>query len=147
MATFAALKHDRVLHLLEDVPVERIFAITPIREVDDNRGEVTRYLAESFVQRYGGETFDCHVLDHDSTFRLLERLHRRYALADGCNFEIALTGTKLQTVGAAMLGAVAAPAAVHYCVPGRFAPDEFGHGGGATRVVQLRRIEGKETAP
>lgn len=144
MATFIALKHDRVGHLLEDTPVERIAAIEPTRPdgAGSNRAIVHRYLARYFVQRYGGETYACGSLDHHQAYQLLSDLHRDYALVQGFNFELGLTGTKLQTVGAAMLASTVTPAAVHYSSPRQFDSEQFTGGAGATRAIRLRRREG-----
>lgn len=143
MATFVALKHDRVSSLLDDTPVEAIAAIAPGKANgdDSNRKEVKRYLARNLVQRYTGEVLACGAHDHVGTFELLRELHRRYALGDGYNFEIALTGTKMQTVGAAMLGATAAPTAVHYSSPTTFVSSQFTTGGGRTVMFELLRDE------
>lgn len=143
MATFIALKFNRVGHLLEDLPVEQVFAIAPTSSQgeDSPRSAVARYLARYFVQRYGGAAYEVGSLDHHNAYLRLRQLHRDYALGGGHNFEIALTGSKMHTVAAAMLGATARLAGVHYSKPERFKADSYTNGSGPTRVLHLRRVE------
>ena len=144
MAAFVALKFNRVQHLLDDLPVEQVFAIAPVSSSgpDSPRTIVARYLAQYFVQRYGGEAFEIGSLDHDGAYQRLRALHQDYALQAGHNFEVALTGSKMHTVAAAMLAATVRPAGVHYSRPREFKPDRYTVGTGDTIAVHLRRFEG-----
>lgn len=143
MAAFVALKFNRVQHVLDDLPVEQVFAIAPVssRGPESPRTVVARYLAHYFVQRYGGETFEIGSLDHEGAYRRLRELHEDYALQAGHNFEVALTGSKMHTVAAAMLAATVRPAGVHYSRPQEFKADRYTVGTGKTVALHLRRFE------
>lgn len=143
MAAFVALKFNRVQHVLDDLPVEQVFAIAPVssRGPDSPRTVVARYLAQYFVQRYGGEAFEIGSLDHEGAYRQLRELHQDYALQAGHNFEVALTGSKMHTVAAAMLAATVRPAGVHYSRPKEFKADRYTVGTGDTIAIHLRRFE------
>jgi serine/threonine protein kinase len=143
MAAFVALKFNRVQHVLDDLPVEQVFAIAPVssRGPDSPRTVVARYLAQYFVQRYGGEVFEIGSQDHDGAYRRLRSLHQDYALQAGHNFELALTGSKMHTVAAGMLAATVRPAGVHYSRPQRFKADRYTIGTGDTVALRLRRFE------
>jgi len=143
MAAFVALKFNRVQHVLDDLPVEQVFAIAPVssRGADSPRTVVARYLAQYFVQRYGGEAFEIGSLDHEGAYRRLRELHQDYALQAGHNFEVALTGSKMHTVAAAMLAATVRPAGVHYSRPKEFKADRYTVGTGDTIALHLRRFE------
>jgi len=143
MAAFVALKFDRVQHVLDDLPVEQVFAIAPVssRGSESPRTVVARYLAQYFVQRYGGEAFEIGSLDHDGAYQRLRELHRDYALQAGHNFEVALTGSKMHTVAAGMLAATVRPAGVHYSRPQEFKADRYTVGTGETIALHLRRFE------
>ncbi len=137
MAAFVSLKHDRVVKLLDEAPVEMVAAISPVHSAgrDTSRSVAARYLAEYLIQRYGGIVHEVGSLDHEGAYRVLIDLHRRYSLDGGYNFELTLTGTKMHVVGAAMLASTAAPASAYYSAPDRFDPERFTRGTGITRVV------------
>ncbi len=143
MAAFVSLKHDRVVRLLEEAPVEVVAAISPVHSAgpDTNRSKAARYMAEYLVQRYTGEVYGVPSLAHDEAYELLVKLHRQYCLSDGYNFEIALTGTKMHTVAAGMFASIATPSSVYYSKPTRFDPERFTKGTGVTRLLHLKRIE------
>lgn len=143
MAAFVALKFNRVQHILDDLPVEQVFAVAPIssRGIDSPRTVVARYLAQYFVQRYGGEAFEIGSLDHEAAYQRLRRLHQDYALQAGHNFEVALTGSKMHTVAAAMLAATVRLAGVHYSQPRDFKSDQYTAGTGGTVALHMRRYE------
>lgn len=139
LATFVPLKHARVAQLLDDVPVEKVAAIVPLHSDgrDSPRTVAAEYLADHYVQQYGGEKVLVGSLDHDGAYRELAELHSRYALDLGYNFEVALSGTKMHAVGVGMLAATTPVSAVYYSRPHHFEPHKFTHGTGAVRTVHL----------
>jgi hypothetical protein len=143
MAAFVSLKHDRVVKLLEQAPVEMIAAISPVHSAgpDTNRSKAARYMAEYLVQRYTGEVHTIPSLSHEKAYDVLVELHRRYSVDGGYNFEIALTGTKMHAVGAGMFASIASPSSVYYSKPTRFDPEKFTKGTGVTRLLHLKRSE------
>ena len=148
MVAFVALKHNRVERLLETTPVERLAAIAPLHTAGAAaaRSRVGKIIADYLAERHGGEVCEVGSLDHDQAYRLLIDLHRRFALEEGYNFEVALSGTKLQTVGVAMFASTTTPAAVYYSSPTRFDPAKFTRGTGETRVIHLERLEAGASA-
>jgi len=143
LVAFVPLKFKRLERLLEDVPVERVAAIAPVSPSgpESSRTVLGEYIARYCVQRYGGEFYRLQTLDHQEGYDLLSDLHARFSLDGIFNFEIALTGSKMQTVSAAMLGAVARPAGVYYSKPRAFDSKSYTTGSGQTRAVHLRRRE------
>lgn len=143
MVAFVALKHNRVERLLETAPVEKLAAIAPLHSAgpDAPRSKLGMIMAKYLAERYGGEVYKAGSLDHDDTYHLLLDLHRRFSLGGGHNFEISLSGTKLQMVGAAMFASVATPAAVYYSSPAAFDPTKFTKGTAETRIIHLKRVE------
>lgn len=142
LVAFVPLKYDRLAKLLDQVPVESITAVAPFHSSGEPRSrcKTAEYLAHYFVQRYGGAVEKLSSLDSQGTFELLSSVHRRYALEAGLNFEIALTGAKMQCVGAAMFASTAAPGAVYYSAPTGFDPEKFTKGTGPTRVAHIRVV-------
>lgn len=143
VVTLVALKHNRVNTILESTPVDQIAAIYPVHTVGDDspRSKISRIVAEYLAGRYGGDTYPTGSLDHADTYLKLLDLHRQYALEGGHNFQIALSGTKLQVVGSAMLASIAAPAAVYYSTPSAFDPGKFTSGTAETRLIHLQRAK------
>jgi hypothetical protein len=148
MAAFVSLKHDRVVKLLEQAPVEVVAAISPVHSAgpDTNRSKAAHYMAEYLVQRYTGKVYGIPSLSHDKAYELLLELYKRYLLDGGYNFQIALTGTKMHAVGAGMFASVASPSSVYYSKPARFDPERFTKGTGVTRLLHLKRTEMGDSA-
>ena len=149
LAAFVPLKFKRLEQLLEDVPVEQVAAIAPISPSgpESSRTIVGEYIARYCAERYNGEFHALPTLDHQEAYQLLTALHQRFSLDGMFNFEIALTGSKMQTVSAAMLGAVAQPAGVYYSEPAGFVSGSYTSGSGQTRAVHLRRQEREQAPP
>jgi serine/threonine protein kinase len=143
LAAFVPLKFKRLERLLEDVPVERVAAIAPVSPSGprSSRTILGEYIARYCAQRYGGEFFRLATLDHQAGYELLSDLHAQFSLDGVYNFELALTGSKMQSVSAAMLGSVARPAGVYYSRPAAFIAKSYTSGSGQTRAVHLRRQE------
>ena len=148
LAAFVPLKFKRLERLLEDVPVEQVAAIAPLSPSgpESSRTIVGEYIARYCAERYGGESHVLPTIDHQEAYELLTELHGRFSLDGMFNFEIALTGSKMQTVSAAMLGAVAQPAGVYYSQPAGFESETYTSGSGQTRAVHLRRRERDQSA-
>jgi serine/threonine protein kinase len=141
LAAFVPLKHARIAEVLRNVAIDSIAAIVSVHSngESDPRTKAGQYLADHLVQQYGGSKLLVRALDHQGTYETLRDLHRKHSLGLGYNFEVALTGGKMQAVGAGMLGATTTPAAVYYSAPSRFVKNRFTEGTGATRIVCLRR--------
>ncbi len=97
-----------------------------------------RHVAQYLAAGQGGEDpAFVGTLDAQATYELLARLHARHTLDDAYNFEVALTGTKMQAVGVAMLAATATPAAVYYSRPDHHDSSAFTHGTGAAGLYRV----------
>lgn len=140
LAAFMPLKYDRLASLLDNVPAESITAIAPFHSTGQRsaRCATADYLAQYFVQRFGGSVERLSSLDFEGAYELLTNLHRHFALDLGFNFEVTLTGAKMHAVGAAMFAWTAMPAAVYYSAPTNFDAERFTKGTGVTRFVHLR---------
>jgi len=143
MVAFVALKHNRIEQILEKTPVERIAAIAPLHSDgrETSRSQVGMIMAKYLAEIYGGKVYSINSLDHNETYRLLIDLYTRCSLDSGHNFEIALSGTKLQIAGAAMLASVAIPNAIYYSSPAKFDPAKFTKGTAETRLIHIKRVE------
>jgi serine/threonine protein kinase len=141
LAAFMSLKLQRLQRLLDSMQVERLVAVASVHTSGERslRSRAMYKAAEYLVTRYGGEQRQLTTLDGQGAYEILRELHQRYALHDAFNFEITLTGTKMQAVGAGMFASTASPAAVYYSMPAPATRDKtkFTHGTGKTRLYRL----------
>jgi hypothetical protein len=142
MATFVSLKNRRVEEILNQNPVNAVAAIAPVHTegADAPRSAVAGRVATYLARLYDGTVHQVGSLDHGGAFELLKRLYHEFALEDGWNFEVSLTGNKLHAVGAAMFAAIAQPAAVYWSAPAGFDPNKFTKGTGDTGLLHLERV-------
>lgn len=141
LVVFVSLKHERMSALLDHVPSERTVAVASVHTAGERnlRSRAMRHVAAYLAAGQGGEEPEyVGTLDAQQTYELLARLHARHTLDDAYNFEIALTGTKMQAVGLAMMAATATPAAVYYSRPDHHDSSAFTHGTGPTVLYRVQ---------
>lgn len=143
LTVFVPLKHSRVSALLEEVAVEQVVAIIPTESSGEEsaRSKAAGYLADHFVQQYKGEKYKVAPSSCQATYERLVKLHQMYSLDGGYNFELALTGSKMNTVAVGMLGAITTLGGVYYSRPNGFNKDKFTEGYGNTVAIRLKRLE------
>jgi hypothetical protein len=146
LAALVALKLEPIRVILEQGEVERSAIIYPEHSAGKRalRSVVAKHLSDFLSQLHNGEGIILGSLDHVAAFSTLVELHRRWTLKYSFNFELALTGTKMHTVGAAMFASTVVPAGVYYAQATRFDPATFTKGTEETLLVSLRRTEKRE---
>lgn len=140
LVVFVSLKHERMSALLDHVPAERMVAVASVHTAGEAnlRSRAMKHVAAYLSAGQGGEEPQyVGTLDAQHTYELLAGLHARHTLDDAYNFEIALTGTKMQAVGLAMFAATATPAAVYYSKPDHHDSSAFTHGTAATGLYRV----------
>lgn len=140
LVVFVSLKQERLSALLDAVPAERLVAVASVHTAGEGnlRSRAMKHVATYLAAGQGGEDPEfVGTLDARGTYELLARLHARHTLDDAYNFEVALTGTKMQAVGVAMLAATATPAAVYYSQPDHHDSSAFTHGTGETGLFRV----------
>jgi len=133
---FSSAKHERLLSLLDKRSYDRIELILP--NANTPRGELARIAAEVAARAFASATID--RLDSDDIEGVLELLLRRYwhwYVQRGFNFELALTGSKLQATTAAALAACFKVAQCWYVQPQEFDLRRFTQGVGETRYYEI----------
>lgn len=146
LVTFVPLKHLRVEQIIRHRSPDVVISIATTNSLGPEavRSKLGQKLAETFSAATGGETHAVTALDVDGSYRLLRALYKRFALSRGFNFEMALTGSKMQTVAQAMLGWSLPPTGVYYSKPDRYSATQFTHGTDGLRIFQIEAQEAKE---
>ncbi|MEW6366816.1 MAG: hypothetical protein AB1714_19485 [Acidobacteriota bacterium] len=143
LAALISLKHEPIRAILEQGAVERSAMIYPVHSAGRRarRSVVAEQLAHFLGQMYHGDAIPAKSLDHVAVYRELKALHQRWSLSSSYNFEVALAGTKMHTVGAAMFAATAVPSSVYYAKTKGFDVSAFTQGTGETQAHVLERTE------
>ncbi len=135
---FASAKHERLLHLMETREYDAVelmvdAADTARAKVAEMAGRVA--LEECRVGRLVAE--DASNLE--VVLAILARTHQAWYDEGGFNFELGLTGNKVQATAAAILSAILPVNEVWYVAPATFDAGRFTQGVGATTLFQLER--------
>ena len=133
---FSAPKHERLLSLLDQREFDRLELVAPTGDTERNR------VAREVAGIAATDNPDAHIElmgSDDLTMTvelLLERFVRCYTHL-GLNFEIGLTGSKMQTVAAAAVSAVRKVSQCWYVSPNKFDVERFTRGSGQTRFFKV----------
>lgn len=138
LLAFASAKHERLLHLMETREYDAVelmvdAADTARAKVAEMAGRVA--LEECRVGRLVAE--DASNLD--VVLAVLARTHQAWYNEGGFNFELGLTGNKVQATAAAILSAILPVNEVWYVAPATFDAGRFTRGVSATTLFQLER--------
>ena len=126
---FASPKHERLLSLLDQREFDRLELIAPDGETPRNR--VAREIANIAAADNSNSSIEFINSDDmaKATQHLLQGFTKCY-VERGMNFEIGLTGSKMETVASAAVSAIHKITQCWYVRPQRFDPDRFTKGAG-----------------
>jgi serine/threonine protein kinase len=139
LAAFVTLKHRRLDALLQMVASDRVVGVRTVHSASSKhvRSRVIDQISKYQISSINGSVRQVAAMDAQATYEVLSEYYEQYVLDDSFRMEIGLTGTKMQTVGAAMFGAVARPASVYYVVSHGRDEAHFTHGTGASKLFRL----------
>lgn len=136
LLAFGSAKHERVIYLTEERDYDMIKVL-----VDNSktaRAAVARLGAEVAVRgAEAGSIEECDVRDPGAILKRIERVFRRSYREGGLNFEIGLTGDKLETVAAGAFCTTFPVNSVWYVKPQKFDLDRFTKGTGPTHYFSV----------
>ncbi len=141
LCSFASSKHERLLHLVDERNYDRMDVLVDVAE--NNRSRIAEIAAEVAIRE--NQYAAISKLPYQNLPKLLEVLGQRYELwflRGGLNFEIGLTGNKLQAVAAAALSSVVRVNQVWYVSPAGFDPQRFTAGVSDTRCYCIEITRG-----
>lgn len=134
---FASSKHERLLHLIATRDYDHMDII-----VDDSRTPRSRIaeIAAEVATRENQNALisKCPYQDLVSVLHAMGRRYETWFVRDGLNFEIGLTGNKIQAIAAAALSASAHVNQVWYVSPKTFDKQRFTTGVGGTLGLRVR---------
>lgn len=96
---FSSPKFERMLTFLDQKQYEKILIINPIKE--DYRSKLARLSAKVIQDKYSSietEIRDIDTENQHEVLKVMTMFYQKYYLQEGCNFDIALTGSKVETL-------------------------------------------------
>jgi hypothetical protein len=100
---FSSAKFERMLYFLDNKQYDKILIINPID--NHNRSKLARYSSQVIQDKYSSletEIKDIDITNTNDILKAMTELYQKYYIQEGYNFDIALTGSKLQTVCASI---------------------------------------------
>jgi hypothetical protein len=141
LCAFSSAKHERLLSLLDRRDYDAIEIIVPNSE--SARSQFGRLAADVAAQNF--QMANINEIDSDDVNGVLQFMCRRYQQwygDSGFNFELGLTGSKMQAVACAAVAATLKVTAVWYVTPHQFDPRRFTGGVGATTYYEVSTTRG-----
>lgn len=138
LCAFGSAKHGRLIHLVEVADYDDIDVLIPAGE--SRRLSVARKAAS--IATGGGELgsiVEYQADDAEALLRIIFENHFSAYAQFNSNFELALTGGKLEAILSGVAGAVLPINRVLYVKPSDFDPINFSDGVGQTRVFEVNR--------
>jgi hypothetical protein len=133
---FASPKHERLLSLIDSRVIDRLEVVAP--DGMSARNRVARHIAE--IAATDNASADVTRIDSDdlaTTAGFLLKGFSRWYVQQGFNFEIGLTGSKMEAVAAAAVSAICKVTQCWYVRPKKFDPLRFTKGSGETRFFRI----------
>lgn len=140
LCAFSSAKHGRLLHLVEEVAYDEIDVFVP--SGDSYRHKVAEKSA-SIATRSGelGSAISFSASDPSALIEAVFRNHLEAYQALRSNYEIALTGGKLETIVCGLAAAILPVNRVVYVRPAEFEAGNFSVGVGATQIYEFKSEE------
>jgi hypothetical protein len=138
LLAFAKPKNERLYHLLDTNEFDRIELITP-RSDSSSRSRVARIVAGIVSRKYNNTSvteLDANDLEGILNF-IAERFHHYY-IELNANVEIALTGSKRQTIAIALLSTRCKFSKVWYVKPSDIDKKRFSTGVSDTNLLTVK---------
>jgi hypothetical protein len=143
LSAFASSRHERLLHFVGQREYDVI-------EIYTDRSESSRAAVGVIAARValedtpGGQIASADASDLEELVRKLGQRHQDWYLGAGLNFEIGLTGTKIQTAASAIIAAALPVNQVWYVKPPSLDRRRYTEGVGASKYyrVELLRAAG-----
>jgi hypothetical protein len=136
LCAFSSAKQERLLNLLDSRDYDAVDIL--VNEPDRPRSRVALIAAE--VANQDNRNTSVTVCPSEDAAALLAALGARYQdwyVGRGLNFEVGLTGNKMQAVAAAALSAAVKVNQAWYVSPNRFDPERFTIGVGPTKFMRI----------
>lgn len=135
--SFASAKHERLYTLLDERDYEQINIVVP--EGDSAREKLARISAEFSLRKYNSATIHyINQSDIEKTLIQVAKDYYIYFITNNFPFEIGLTGTKAQTVAAAIFSAIFKISQCWYVRPEKWDIERFSTGYKEFNIIQVK---------
>ncbi|MBB6328263.1 serine/threonine protein kinase [Algoriphagus iocasae] len=136
LIAFSSPKHERLFTLLDEREYDKIHIIVP--SGSSPQDQLARIAAHVAIRRFNhAEIVESHADDLKSLIEYLAITYQRYFVEQTFSFEIALTGSKIQTVASASICSSFMVSQVWYVQPKSWDPKRFTEGTKETSVFSL----------
>jgi hypothetical protein len=135
---FSSAKFERMLHFLDNKQYDKILIINPTS--DDNRSKLARYSSQVIQDKYSSletEIKGIDITNPNDILKAMTELYQKYYVQEGYNFDIALTGSKLQTTCASIFTCYNKINNCWYISPSGWKPNSFSSGSKSTYLYSL----------
>ena len=139
LIAFSSPKHERLYSLLDEREYDKIHIIVPTENSPRNR--LAKIAAEVAVRKFNHA--EIKEFGSDSLQSIMEYLslqYQNYFINQNFSFEIAITGSKLQTVASAAICAVYKVNQCWYLQPSEWDAKRFTQGAGETKLFSICRM-------
>ncbi|WP_315768602.1 hypothetical protein [Bradyrhizobium sp. SZCCHNR2012] len=137
---FASPKHERLLSLIDNHVIDRLEVVAP--EGTTPRNRVAKQIAEiAATDSASSEVTYINSDDLEKATEFLLRGFNKWYVRQGFNFEVGLTGSKMEAVASAAVSSVCKITQCWYVRPARFDAARFTKGAGETRYFRLDRSD------
>lgn len=96
---FSSPKFERMLTFLDQKQYDKILIINPNN--NNYRSQLARLSTKVIQDKYSSletEVVEIDTNNHNEILNAMTVLYQKYYLQEGCNFDVALTGSKIQTI-------------------------------------------------
>ncbi|GAB5399532.1 MAG: hypothetical protein Aureis2KO_11170 [Aureisphaera sp.] len=138
LIAFSSPKHERLFSFLDEREYDKIHIIVP--SGDSPRDKLAKISAEVAIRRFNhAEIVESESEDLLALMRYLAGTYQKYFVEQTFSFEIALTGSKIETVASAAISATFMVSQVWYVQPQSWDPKRFTEGTKNTSVYALEK--------
>jgi hypothetical protein len=138
LSAFASSRHERLLHLVAEREYDALQIVTDSAETSRARvGAIAARVALEDTPR--GVIVSADATDLSELVDNLVHQHEQWFIRGGLDYEIGLTGSKMQAAAAAIVAAMLPLSQVWYVKPKLFDQPRFSMGVGKSRHFRIRR--------
>lgn len=137
LLAFGTAKHERLIHLVTNCNYDVIRVLVDNR--DSNRALVAKIASEVAVKAVNeGTVVECDIRDPKAVLLEIESFFLDTYVNDQMNFDIGLTGDKVEAISASIFSSLVKVNNVLYVRPSSFDPQRFTQGTGETHYFMVR---------
>lgn len=127
-------KHERLIHLVESRDYNYVKVL--VDSSQSARATVAKRAAEVAVIN-SGSIEECDIRDPNAVLASLKSAYENLYLEEGLNFEIGLTGDKVEAIAISAFASRIPVNRIYYVKPRSFDPAKFSKGFGKTRIFSI----------